>query len=51
MLPVLEEINRFVYCVPPNVLSPLPNGGGGYLEVIDKYSQTLFLYWLTNQKQ
>jgi len=34
---VFEEINTFVYLVPPKVLNCLPKGGSGYLEMLSRY--------------
>jgi len=32
-----DEIKDYVNCVPLNILSCLPKGGCGYLEVVEKY--------------
>jgi len=37
MTSVLDEINTFVYSVPPGFFSCLPTGGQGFIDMISKY--------------
>jgi len=37
MILVHNEIKTFIYCMPCNILSCLPKGGCGYVEMLSKY--------------
>ena len=42
MKSICDKINNFVNLVPPKTFSPLPDGGVGYRELIQKYSNNIF---------